>query len=93
MFPSVIESFGIVLLEAMAAGAPLIVSDIAAFKEIVSDESTALFFQTGNANDLSKKMVRLAVGLKTEKANISKSVGSCSSIRLEKSNSTIFGSL
>ena len=67
VFPSVIESFGIVILEAMASGTPLIASDIAAFKEIISDESTGLFFQNGNVEDLSRKMLRLASDSKLKK--------------------------
>lgn len=42
VFPSFIESFGHPLLEAMAAGTPVVASDIPTFREIASD--AALYF-------------------------------------------------
>jgi phosphatidylinositol alpha-mannosyltransferase len=44
----------------MASGAPIIASDIAAFKEILKHEITGLFFKKSDPQDLSKALVRLA---------------------------------
>ena len=60
VFPSILESFGIVILEAMASGTPIIASDIAAFKELLKHETTGLFFKKSNPQDLGKALVRLA---------------------------------
>ena len=54
VFASFIESFAIVILEAMAAGIPIIASDIAAYRELLSEGTTGLFFRTGDAQDLCR---------------------------------------
>ncbi|MBS5168257.1 glycosyltransferase family 4 protein, partial [Corynebacterium sp.] len=53
------ESFGIVLVEAMAAGAPVISSDIDAFKLVLDDGHYGLHFENGNSADLADAVVRL----------------------------------
>ena len=50
MHASLDEGFGIPLIEAMATGAPIVVSDIPIFREIGGDE--ALFFDPGNPEAL-----------------------------------------
>lgn len=49
------ESFGIVLLEALASGAPVVASDLAAFREVVSDDDgpVADLFTAGDAEALA----------------------------------------
>jgi len=53
------EGFGLVLIEAMASGTPVIASNVDAIPEIVIDENTGLLFNTNNPEDLSKKILRL----------------------------------
>lgn len=53
------ESFGIVLVEAMAAGAPVISSDIDAFKLVLDDGHYGLHFENGNPAGLASAVVRL----------------------------------
>jgi glycosyltransferase involved in cell wall biosynthesis len=53
-FPS--EGFGIVALEAMAAGTPVVASRIAAIPEVVKDGETGLLFEPGNPQDLAEKI-------------------------------------
>ncbi|MFP7364713.1 glycosyltransferase family 4 protein [Corynebacterium callunae] len=56
------ESFGIVLVEAMAAGCAVVASDLEAFSLVVDAESetpSGLLFRTGSAADLASKMTLL----------------------------------
>lgn len=48
------ESFGIVLVEAMAAGCAVVASDLEAFAAVVDD--AGLLFEMGNAVDLADKL-------------------------------------
>ncbi|HET7761354.1 MAG TPA: glycosyltransferase family 4 protein [Phycicoccus sp.] len=47
------ESFGIVLVEAMASGAPVIASDLPAFTDVLDGGRTGILFRTGSANELA----------------------------------------
>jgi glycogen(starch) synthase len=53
VIPSLYEPFGIVALEALAGGAPLIVADTGGLAELVGGTGSALTFEPGNANDLA----------------------------------------
>ena len=57
VFPSVAESFGFPLVEAMAAGLPILASDIAICREICGD--AAVYFSPSNARDLADQIVLL----------------------------------
>ncbi|MGH7288004.1 MAG: glycosyltransferase family 4 protein [Myxococcota bacterium] len=54
VFPSILESFGHPLLEAMVAGTPVIASDIPTFREIAGD--TALYFPALDAKALAARI-------------------------------------
>ncbi len=47
------ESFGIVLIEAMAAGAPVVASDLDAFRRVLDDGDAGEMFETGNPSALA----------------------------------------
>lgn len=47
------ESFGIVLAEAMAAGAPIVASDIPAFRDVLRDGQAGDLFETGDPGALA----------------------------------------
>jgi phosphatidyl-myo-inositol alpha-mannosyltransferase len=53
------ESFGIVLLEAMAAGAPVLASDLDAFRLVLQDGQAGALFPVGDARALAAEAVRL----------------------------------
>lgn len=53
------ESFGIILAEAMAAGAPIVASDIPAFASLLGEGKYGTLFKSENSTDLAKKLIDL----------------------------------
>jgi phosphatidylinositol alpha-mannosyltransferase len=53
------ESFGIVLVEAMSAGAPVVASDLGAFRRVLDDGDLGVLFPTGDPAALADAVVRL----------------------------------
>ncbi len=59
VIPSLYEPFGVVALEALAAGAPLIVADTGGLAELVGGTGSALLFEPGNAAELADCIERV----------------------------------
>ncbi|MGB9662813.1 MAG: glycosyltransferase family 4 protein [Moorellaceae bacterium] len=59
VFPSLYEPFGIVALEAMAAGTPVVVSETGGLKEIVTHGVNGLRAFPGNAHSLADNLIAL----------------------------------
>ena len=57
--PSLWEGFGIVLLEAMALGLPIVASDVGAIPEIVLNGQTGLLVPPGDPPELAAAIIRL----------------------------------
>ena len=55
-FPSFIETFGIAIVEAMAAGLPVIVGDSDGSRDIIENGEWGLMFNPKDANDLADKI-------------------------------------
>ena len=53
------ESFGIVTVEAMAAGLPILASDITAFRHVLRGGEAGELFATGDPDDLARAAARL----------------------------------
>ena len=60
IFPSTQESFGLVLIEAMARGRVVVAANIPASVEIIKKSQGGLVFKTGNAIDLKNKILKLS---------------------------------
>lgn len=59
VIPSLYEPFGVVALEALAGGAPLIVADTGGLAELVGGTGSALLFEPGRADDLADCIERV----------------------------------
>ncbi len=57
--PSLREAFGLVLIESMAHGVPVIASDILGINEVISHENNGLLFTPGDHHDLAEKIEML----------------------------------
>ncbi|MCH4823804.1 glycosyltransferase family 4 protein [Gramella lutea] len=56
VFPSLYEGLGGSLIEAQAAGLPIIASNIKVFEEVVREDFNATLFETSNTKDLAAKL-------------------------------------
>jgi len=53
------ESFGIVLVEAMSAGAAVVASDLGAFRRVLDEGAAGTLFRQGDSDDLAATLVRV----------------------------------
>jgi glycogen(starch) synthase len=59
VIPSLYEPFGLVALEALAAGAPLIVADTGGLSEMIDGTDAGLMFEPGNPDELARQILRV----------------------------------
>ena len=57
VFPSLTETFGFPLVEAMAVGVPVVAADTPIHREICGD--AALYFEPGNPEDVCARLLEL----------------------------------
>ena len=65
VLPSSNESFGLVLLEAMSLGVPVIAANAGGPLEIITNQSIGYLFESGSYSDLAEKLVGLLTSTKT----------------------------
>ncbi len=53
------ESFGIVLVEAMSAGAAVVASDLGAFRRVLDEGAAGVLFRNGDSADLARTLNRV----------------------------------
>jgi glycosyltransferase involved in cell wall biosynthesis len=53
------EVFGYTVLEALASGSPVVASCVGGVAEIIEDDQTGVFFESGSNSDLGEKMLTL----------------------------------
>ncbi len=63
VFPSLYEPFGIVALEALAAGVPVVVSDTGGFREIIQQGVNGICTEVGNPLSLSEGILSVIKNL------------------------------
>ena len=59
VMPSVYESFGLVILEAMACGSAVLASSVGGLKYLVKDNFNGQLFKNGSITDLTEKISNL----------------------------------
>lgn len=59
ILPSLYEGLGVVLLEAMSIGVPVIASDIPAVDEVIENENNGLLFESENSSQLVDDILRI----------------------------------
>lgn len=57
IFPSLYEPFGIVVLEAMAAGCPVVASDVGGIAEIINHKTTGMKFALNSIDSLKENLI------------------------------------
>ena len=67
VLPSLSEGFPVVILEAMAAGIPIVASRVGGLKEVVVDRETGFLVEPGNPNELAKNIKKLLENEETRK--------------------------
>jgi glycosyltransferase involved in cell wall biosynthesis len=60
VLPSIVEAFGIALIEAMACGKPVIATNVGPFPEIIRDGETGILIPVHSPNHLAEAVINLS---------------------------------
>ncbi|WP_052304983.1 glycosyltransferase family 4 protein [Stackebrandtia nassauensis] len=66
------ESFGMILTEAMAAGTPIVASDLNAFRRVLDDGAAGALFPVGDADALAETIAKLLPDNELKKSYVAK---------------------
>ena len=64
IFPSVLESFGVVIIEAMAAGLPIIANDVPGSKDLIINKKTGFLSKKINDTDSFLRQIEILLSNK-----------------------------
>ena len=78
------ESFGIVLLEAMASGRPVVAGDIPGYRSVMTNEQEGLLVPPKNNSAIALAIVRLLADQDLRQRMSSRWAGHCPPIRLDR---------
>jgi glycosyltransferase involved in cell wall biosynthesis len=59
-FPSLMETFGIVVLEAMASGLPVVATPVGGLREVVTENETGFLFKPRDYETMAEKLMILS---------------------------------
>ncbi len=68
--PSLLEGFGLVILEAMAAGKPVVATKVGAIPEIIKDDENGILVEPGDVSELANSICKFL-----KNRNLSKKIG------------------
>ncbi len=74
VFPSVLESFGVVIIEAMAAGLPLIANEVSGSKDLIHNAKTGFLSKKNNTDTFISKINLLTKDQKIAKEMRARSI-------------------
>jgi phosphatidylinositol alpha-mannosyltransferase len=77
------ESFGVVLLEAMAAGTPVVASDIDGYRNVATDSETAVLVEPGNVQALASSMARVIANSRLSESLVSAGLAHAQSFSMD----------
>lgn len=78
VLPSHREGFGVVLIEAMATGVPVVASNVGAIPEIIDNKQTGFLAESNNAKDFAEKILLLL-----ENEDLRKSFGNRGKVKVK----------
>ena len=59
LLPTLIETFGMVLVEAMAAGLPIVTTDAPGVNDVIIEGENGVKAESGNVDDITAKMIKV----------------------------------
>lgn len=87
--PSREEGFGLVLLEAMAAGVPVVASRVGGIEEIIEHEYNGIIFEKENSKELAEGIIRILENKELRKKLIENGKKTLKKFRWEKTGSEV----